>query len=135
MLKLLRVPLPPTSLSSSSSSTTTTLLSTNPSSNNLLSSQTSLPLPTPSFQSIKAIDLFTHLQIYPGSKIRHFEKLHKDTGLGYEEMLFFDDESRNRDTEKLGVVMWLVKDGVCGREVDEGVRSWRKRNRRTQAEE
>jgi magnesium-dependent phosphatase 1 len=45
-------------------------------------------------------------------------------------MLFFDDESRNRDTERLGVVMWLVRDGVCAGAVDEGVRSWRKRNRR-----
>jgi magnesium-dependent phosphatase 1 len=84
---------------------------------------------------VKAIDLFTHLQIYPGSKIRHFEKLRKDTGLAYEEMLFFDDEARNRDTERLGVVMWLVRDGVCGSEVDAGVRSWRKRNRRMQVEE
>lgn len=109
MLKLLRVPLPPTSLSSDSTDT--------------------------SSQTLKAHDLFTHLQIYPGSKIRHFEKLHKDTGLEYEEMLFFDDEARNRDTERLGVVMWLVRDGVSAREVDEGVRSWRKRNRRMQAEE
>lgn len=50
-------------------------------------------------------------------------------------MLFFDDEPRNRDTERLGVVMWLVRDGVCAKEVDEGVRSWRKRNRRMQVEE
>jgi magnesium-dependent phosphatase 1 len=128
MLKLIRVPLPPTSLSSSNSTSTTF-----PNTNTTLSSQTTLPVASTS-QSIKALDLFTHLQIYPGSKIRHFEKLHKDTGLGYDEMLFFDDESRNRDTERLGVVMWLVRDGVCGREVDEGVRSWRKRNRRTMAE-
>ena len=45
-------------------------------------------------------------------------------------MLFFDDESRNRDVEGLGVVMWLVRDGVTRNEVDEGVRSWRRKNKR-----
>lgn len=109
MLKLLRVPHPPTSLSSDTTET------------------------APS--STKALDLFTHTQIYPGSKIRHFERLHATTQLPYEEMVFYDDEARNRDTEKLGVVMWLVRDGVSAREVDEGVRSWRKRNRRMQVEE
>ncbi|TID15367.1 magnesium-dependent phosphatase-1 [Venturia nashicola] len=112
MLKLLRIPSPPTSL--------TTTPPTNTASSD---------------SSTKAIDLFTHLQIYPGTKIRHFERLQAATQLPYEEMVFYDDEARNRDTEKLGVVMWLVKDGVCAREVDEGVRSWRKRNRRMHVEE
>jgi magnesium-dependent phosphatase 1 len=83
-----------------------------------------------SAHSTKAIDLFDYLQIYPGSKIRHFEKLHQQTGIAYEDMVFFDDEARNRDVERLGVVMWLVRDGVTSGEVDEGVKSWRKRNRR-----
>ena len=48
-------------------------------------------------------------------------------------MVFFDDEPRNRDVERLGVVMWLVRDGVTRSEIDEGVMSWRKRNRRTEA--
>jgi magnesium-dependent phosphatase 1 len=48
----------------------------------------------------------------------------------YVEMLFFDDESRNRVTERLGVVMWLVREGLSNDEVDMGVLSWRKRNRR-----
>lgn len=46
-------------------------------------------------------------------------------------MLFFDDESRNRNVESLGVVMWLVRDGVTWGEVEDGVRSWRKRTGRT----
>jgi magnesium-dependent phosphatase 1 len=78
----------------------------------------------------KAIDFFSHLQIYPGSKTRHFQRLHAETGIAYDEMLFFDDESRNRDVEGLGVVMWLVRDGVTKTEVDEGIRSWRKRNKK-----
>jgi len=81
-------------------------------------------------QGKKAIEYFDHMQIFPGSKIMHFGKLREVTGLPYEEMLFFDDESRNKEVETLGVVMRLVRDGVTREEVDEGVRSWRKRNRR-----
>ena len=80
--------------------------------------------------SQRAIDYFNHLQIYPGSKTTHFERIHRDTGLAYEEMLFFDDESRNKNVEVLGVVMQLVRDGVTREEIDKGVRSWRKRNKR-----
>jgi magnesium-dependent phosphatase 1 len=45
-------------------------------------------------------------------------------------MLFFDDESRNKNVESLGVIMWLVRDGVTWKELEEGVKSWRKRNGR-----
>ncbi|KAI1272955.1 magnesium-dependent phosphatase [Xylaria sp. FL0933] len=76
----------------------------------------------------KAIDFFdAGLEIYPSSKIKHFESLHKRTGIPYTEMLFFDDESRNRDTETLGVTMWLVRDGVTWAEVESGIREWRRR--------
>ncbi|KAI1822261.1 magnesium-dependent phosphatase [Xylaria intraflava] len=67
------------------------------------------------------------LEIYPSSKIRHFEALQKRTGIPFAEMLFFDDESRNRDTESLGVTMWLVRDGVGWGEVEGGIREWRRR--------
>ncbi|KAM5345179.1 hypothetical protein ACJ41O_011041 [Fusarium nematophilum] len=76
----------------------------------------------------KALDVFDGgMEIYPGSKIRHFESFQKRTGIRYEDMLFFDDESRNRDTESLGVTMWLVRDGVSWGEVENGVNEWRKR--------
>lgn len=75
----------------------------------------------------KAIEFFDHLEIYPGSKLRHFEKLQKATGLQYEEMLFFDDEKRNWEVEKLGVTMCWVPDGVNMKTFDEGVKEWRKR--------
>lgn len=67
------------------------------------------------------------MEIYPGSKIRHFEALQKRTGIRFEDMLFFDDESRNMETEKLGVTMRLVRDGVTWGEVEKGVEEWRKR--------
>jgi magnesium-dependent phosphatase 1 len=78
--------------------------------------------------SKRAIDYFDYLQIYPGNKTTHFERIHRESGIPYEEMLFFDDESRNKNVEVLGVVMQLVRDGVTREEVDKGVRSWRKRN-------
>ncbi|POS69827.1 magnesium-dependent phosphatase [Diaporthe helianthi] len=76
----------------------------------------------------KAIDLFdAGLEIYPSSKLRHMEALQRRTGLPYGEFLFFDDESRNRDTESLGVTMCLVRDGVSWSEVARGVAEWRRR--------
>ena len=76
----------------------------------------------------KSVDAFDGgLEMYPGSKVKHFEAIQKRTGLPYEEMLFFDDESRNRDTESLGVTMWLVRDGVSWAEVEAGIEEWRKR--------
>ncbi|KAK5634086.1 hypothetical protein RRF57_009800 [Xylaria bambusicola] len=76
----------------------------------------------------KAIEYFdAGLEIYPSTKIKHFEALHKRTGIPYAEMLFFDDESRNRDTETLGVTMWLIRDGVTWAEVESGIREWRRR--------
>ncbi|PVH76785.1 putative magnesium-dependent phosphatase P8B7.31 [Cadophora sp. DSE1049] len=76
----------------------------------------------------KAIEFFDHLEIYPGSKITHFNKLQKATGLRYEDMLFFDDEARNRNVESLGVTMYLVRDGVSRAELENGIKDWRKRH-------
>lgn len=74
------------------------------------------------------------MQIFPGDKKQHFRKLEKEAGVGFEDMLFFDDEVRNRNVESLGVVMWLVRDGVTRGEVDGGVREWRRRNGRERKE-
>lgn len=70
------------------------------------------------------------MQIFPGDKKKHFAKIQKSSGIEYEEMLFFDDEARNRNVETLGVVMCLVTDGVSKAEVDRGIREWRRRNGR-----
>lgn len=76
----------------------------------------------------KAIEYFDYMEIYPGNKITHFTSLQKSTGLKFEEMLFFDDEARNRNVETLGVTMYLVRDGVTRNEIDNGIREWRKRH-------
>lgn len=70
------------------------------------------------------------LEVYPGSKMKHFEALQKRTGIRFEDMLFFDDESRNRETEQLGLTMKLVVDGVTWEEIGRGVELWRSRRSR-----
>jgi magnesium-dependent phosphatase 1 len=89
-----------------------------------------LKIPSSSSSSQRALDYFDYLQIYPGSKTTHFERIHRESGIEYEDMLFFDDESRNKNVEVLGVVMHLVRDGVSRDEIDAGIRSWRKRNKK-----
>ncbi|KAH8111571.1 magnesium-dependent phosphatase-1 [Phellopilus nigrolimitatus] len=82
-----------------------------------------------------AIEFFDQLEIYPGSKITHFKKLHEKTGIPYSEMLFFDDERRNKEVEKLGVTFVLVNDGTDERLFEAGLSEWRRRNPVTESEE
>ncbi|XP_033024793.1 magnesium-dependent phosphatase 1-like [Lacerta agilis] len=54
-----------------------------------------------------------YAEIYPGSKVTHFQKLSQQTGVPLSQMLFFDDESRNiYDISKLGVACILVPNGM-----------------------
>ncbi|XP_033024791.1 magnesium-dependent phosphatase 1-like [Lacerta agilis] len=54
-----------------------------------------------------------YAEIYPGSKVTHFQKLSQQTGVPLSQMLFFDDESRNiYDVSKLGVTCILVPNGM-----------------------
>ncbi|KAI9748634.1 MAG: hypothetical protein M1815_003093 [Lichina confinis] len=76
---------------------------------------------------LKALDGFDFLEMYPGSKKTHFKRIHAQSSVPYNEMLFFDDESRNRDVEQLGVMMYLVRDGVTADEFDRAVAEWRRR--------
>ncbi|ETI28199.1 magnesium-dependent phosphatase-1 [Cladophialophora carrionii CBS 160.54] len=93
-------------------------------------------------KALKAWSFFTHPQIYPGTKTTHFRKIQQQLAkpsrsdqnplqgrtVPFEDMLFFDDEGRNRNVETdLGVTFWLVPDGVDCDEVDRGVWEWRRR--------
>jgi magnesium-dependent phosphatase 1 len=77
----------------------------------------------------KIIEVFDGgLEIYEGTKLRHFEVISRRTGIPYEQMLFFDDERPNREVEKVGVTMKLVDDGLTWGELEKGIHQWR-RNR------
>ncbi len=56
---------------------------------------------------------FTYEEIYPGSKIRHFHALQRQSGLDFGRMTFFDDEPRNiREVGDLGVQAVHVPRGM-----------------------
>lgn len=67
------------------------------------------------------------IEIYPGSKMTHFQKIHQNTGIPFDEMVFYDDESRNKEVAKLGVTFVLVPDGVNSIIFQRGLEDWRKR--------
>jgi len=75
-----------------------------------------------------ATRFFDQQEIYPGSKITHFKQLHKKTGIPYSEMLFYDDELRNKQVESLGVTFQLVSRGLDNATFEKGLASWRSRN-------
>lgn len=80
-------------------------------------------------KTTRALDYFDFVQIFPANKTQHFAKIHQVSGIRFEDMLFFDDEARNRNVEmELGVTFCLVRDGVTREEIDRGVWAWRKRN-------
>lgn len=83
----------------------------------------------------RAIEYFDYMQMFPGDKKQHLAKIQKSSGVEYEDVLFFDDEVRNRNVETLGVVMCLVRDGISKAEVDRGIREWRRRKGREEKEE
>lgn len=84
--------------------------------------------PAADTRSVRALDYFDYVQIFPGTKTQHFARIQQASGIPYEDMLFFDDEARNRNVQtELGVTFWLVRDGMTREEVDRGVWEWRKR--------
>lgn len=56
---------------------------------------------------------FLYKEIYPGSKVTHFQKFKQASGISYSNMLFFDDEERNiHEISRLGVTCVLVRRGM-----------------------
>lgn len=79
-------------------------------------------------REVPVITLFDYMEIYPGSKVTHFRKLHDDTQIPYDHMIFFDDEYRNQEVERhLGAEFVLVDHGLTLEAVTRGVHSWRRR--------
>ncbi|WWC93225.1 magnesium-dependent phosphatase-1 [Kwoniella sp. B9012] len=77
---------------------------------------------------VRAVTYFNTMEIYPGSKLKHFKEIHRKTGIPYDQMLFFDDEHRNYEVESLGVTMQLVPPSGTDRKLwNDGLTLWRKR--------
>lgn len=84
--------------------------------------------PAADTRSIRALDYFDYIQIFPGNKTLHFTRIQQASGVPYDEMIFFDDEARNRNVQtEMGVTFCLVRDGMTKEEVDRGVWEWRRR--------
>jgi len=61
-------------------------------------------------------------EIYPGNKTRHFRSIATDSGIAFEDMLFFDNEMRNcRDVARLGVTCVYTPDGMTARAWRDGL--------------
>jgi magnesium-dependent phosphatase 1 len=68
---------------------------------------------------------FRHAEIYPASKQRHFAALRDCSGIEYDHMLFFDDETRNiREVGELGVTAIFVEHGLTRSLFDESLRRY-----------
>ncbi|GAA96508.1 uncharacterized protein L969DRAFT_95027 [Mixia osmundae IAM 14324] len=78
-----------------------------------------------------AIEYFDTLEIYPGSKLTHFRKLHEKTKIPYAQMVFFDDESRNSEVASLGVTFIHTPNGVDRAVFERGLATWRSARSKT----
>ncbi|KAI9906196.1 hypothetical protein PsorP6_002980 [Peronosclerospora sorghi] len=58
-------------------------------------------------------ELVDFVEIFPSCKLDHFRRLHRQSGIPYQEMLFFDDEERNiHDVQTLGVTCEYCPNGL-----------------------
>ena len=74
---------------------------------------------------LKIDSRFNFAEIYPSSKLRHFRALHAESGIQYEDVLFFDDEMRNIiEVGSLGVTAIHVTEGLSESVFADGLVRW-----------
>ena len=80
-----------------------------------VASRTSAPKSARQLMKLLKFDhMIDYSEIYPRQKTFHFNELSKQSGLDYNDMVFFDDEMRNiRDLQDAGVESIHVSDGIC----------------------
>lgn len=62
-------------------------------------------------------------EIFPGGKKQHFEKLRKESGVPYSEMLFFDNERINvQEVSQLGVTCVYCPGGMSQEAWEKGLK-------------
>ena len=100
-------------------------------------SRTATPAYSRTVLKLMQIDtLFSYAEIYPSSKRRHFAQLAEDSGVAYDDMIFFDDDTRNvRDVSKLGVHVVYTPDGVTPQIIADSVREYVQRRAHEAQEE
>ena len=65
-------------------------------------------------------------QIYPGDKQEHFANFKEDSGVEYQDMIFFDNEMRNcTSVSKLGVTCVYTPHGMTREAWEEGLLKFR----------
>ncbi|KAI8074430.1 magnesium-dependent phosphatase-1 [Gongronella butleri] len=81
------------------------------------------------------LDLIDYMEVYPGDKREHFKELHEASGIPYNRMLFFDDESRNRSVQFLGVHFVLLNPdkGVTLHQFHAALENYSKQSRLSQS--
>lgn len=69
-----------------------------------------------------------HNQIFKANKREHFERLKKETGIEFSDMIFFDNQANNiNDVSKLGVHSVLCPDGMLQEIWTQGIESFQSR--------
>ena len=67
-------------------------------------------------------------EMYPRNKRNHFREIQKESGIPYEEMLFFDNEYYNIDSvSPLGVTCIYCPEGMTWRHWEDGIRAFQEK--------